>query len=149
MTSLRVTQAHTDNIEQLALLFDAYRQFYGQPPDLEGARHFVTERLNRNESVIFLAVDGGQTVGFVQLYPSFTSTWMKRLWILNDLFVAPHARGHGIGTALLEESRQFAVKTNARGLVLETSKDNREAQRVYEKSGWKRDELFYTYYLDV
>jgi ribosomal protein S18 acetylase RimI-like enzyme len=149
MTSRQIIHADLNRVEEIVPLFDAYRQFYHQPSNLGGARKFLAERLIRNESVIFLALENAQAVGFVQLYPSFTSVGMKRLWILNDLFVAPPARGRGIGTALLEESRRLAMKTGAKGLVLTTWTDNRQAQRIYEKSGWKRDELSYTYYLDV
>lgn len=142
-------RADESHIRQLVPLFDAYRQFYKQPSDLAGAREFLRERLKRNESVIFLAMQGENAVGFVQLYPSFSSDAMQRLWILNDLFVAPEARRSGAAKLLMERARQWAVETKAKGLVLETAVDNVAAQRLYEKLGWKRDDLFYHYYLDV
>ena len=130
-------------------LFDAYRQFYEQHSDPIGARKFLAERLGKGESVIFLAWEGGQCVGFAQLYPTFSSVSMKRAWILNDLFVHPSARGRGVGRALLEQCKQLATETGAKEMTLETMKNNLTAQHLYEGCGWKRDEAFYKYYLPV
>src|SRR5690242_3953610 len=100
---IRMVRAAAKDAERVAPLFDAYRQFYKQKPDLAAARTFIAERLQRDESVIFLALDGDKAVGFVQLYPCFSSTAMKRMWILNDLFVTPDARRGEIGRASCRE----------------------------------------------
>ncbi|HEV2117640.1 MAG TPA: GNAT family N-acetyltransferase [Terriglobales bacterium] len=147
--SLRIVRAAAKDAERIAALFDAYRQFYKQKPDLAGARAFIGERLKRDESVIFLALAGAEAVGFVQLYPCFSSTAMKRMWILNDLFVAPDARRHGAGKVLMERARQWAVETKADGLWLETAVDNHPGQRLYESLGWKRDNDFYRYLMPL
>jgi GNAT superfamily N-acetyltransferase len=150
MTSVQVTRATVDDIETIAPLFDAYRQFYQQPGDLDGARAFLTERLERGESVIFLArLDDGTPAGFTQLYPIFSSTTMRRAWLLNDLFVAPAARRAGVGRALLERAHAFARETNSKELMLQTAVDNLPAQRLYESLGWQRDNDFYVYMLSV
>jgi GNAT superfamily N-acetyltransferase len=150
MTSVQVTRATVDDIETVAPLFDAYRQFYEQPSDLDGARAFLTERLGRGESVIFLALlDDGTPAGFTQLYPIFSSTSMQRAWLLNDLFVAPAARRAGVGRALLERAHAFARETNSKELMLQTAVDNFPAQRLYESLGWQRDNDFYVYMLAV
>ena len=149
MSKVTVRRVNEENVHDAALLFDAYRQFYSQQADFEMARNFLAERLARKESVIYVAFEDGKAVGFAQLYPSFSSLSMKRIWILNDLFVAPPARGHGIGTALLEECKQLAIETGAKELILETMKSNVTAQRLYESQGWKRDEIFYRYNLPV
>lgn len=146
---MNIFQAHVEHLELVVALFDAYRQFYKQASDLDGARSLLRERIERGESVIFLAMQGEKAVGFVQLYPMFSSDAMKRLWILNDLFVAPEARRSGAAKLLMERARQWAVETKAKGLVLETAVTNVAAQRLYESLGWKRDDLFYHYYLDV
>ena len=88
-----IDQATPADLDQVAPLFDAYRQFYDCPPDLPLARRFIGERLQGGDSVIFLARDGPLPLGFVQLYPLFTSSSPVpgRLWLLNDLFVAPAA----------------------------------------------------------
>lgn len=147
-TSITIIRAYPEHAEQIAPLFDGYRQFYGQVSDIAAARQFVLERLKQDESVIFLALDGEQGVGFTQLFPSFSSVSMRRLWILNDLFVASAARRRGVARALLEQARQFAIETQAKGLVLETAIDN-PAQHLYEALGWQRGTDFYLYSLLV
>ncbi|HEX6290187.1 MAG TPA: GNAT family N-acetyltransferase [Herpetosiphonaceae bacterium] len=145
---IEVTRAQPDHIDLVAPLFDGYRQFYGQVSDIEAGRRFLQERISADESVIFVAFGGAAAVGFTQLYPTFSSVVLRRLWILNDLFVAPEARRRGVARALLEHARQFAVQTDAKGLVLETAVDN-PAQRLYEALGWRRDSGFYHYALPV
>lgn len=146
--NLKIFRADASHLEALVPLFDGYRVFYRQPTDLSSARAFLSTRLERNDTVIFLA-ELDETVGFTQLFPSFSSVSMKQLWILNDLFVKPQARRGGVATALLERARQHALDTQAKGLVLSTETDNKGAQRVYEALGWQRDEAFFTYRLDV
>lgn len=140
---MQIEQATTAHLDLIAPLFDAYRQFYQQAPDLEGARHFAGERLTNNDSAIFIALEAGKGVGFTQLYPSFSSVSMQRLWILNDLFVTPPSRGSGVATALLERARLFALQTGAKGLTLATAPTNTKAQRLYERLGYARDEFFH------
>ena len=151
-TPIAIVRATIEDVPLIAPLFDGYRQFYKQPANLEGARHFLTECLEENSSVIFLALQTDekgeqQPCGFTQLYPSFSSVSMKRLWVLNDLFVAPEARRLGVSRALLERARTFAAETQAQGLTLSTAVDNYTAQALYESAGWKRDEEFYVYHL--
>src|SRR5436190_18552595 len=93
-------QATVDDLDLLVPLFDSYRQFYRQPSEPERARRFLLERFEHNQSVIFLAFEGAGARGFTQLYPSFSSGAMARIFILNDLFVAPEARARGAGSAL-------------------------------------------------
>jgi ribosomal protein S18 acetylase RimI-like enzyme len=149
MDKLTVIRVCVDRVHEIVPLFDAYRQFYKEQSDLEGARSFLANRLSKDESVIFLASEGTQAVGFAQLYPCFSSLSMKPMWILNDLFVTPTARGHGVGSALLQECTRLAVETGAKEMWLETMKTNVTAQRLYEGRGWKRDDIFYRYNLSV
>lgn len=150
---ITIIQVDVEEVELVAPLFDAYRQFYGCEPDTEGAVDFLTERLGNNESVIFLALTGEEDqqtpAGFTQLYPLFSSTRMKSLWLLNDLFVAPEMRHGGVGRALLEHARLFAEESGAAGLMLETAVDNTPAQALYESLGWVRETKFYTYNLEL
>lgn len=151
---VEIIQATGADLDQLVPLFEGYRQFYQQAPDLPGARRFLQAYFEQQTSVIFLAWQTDTTgqrrsCGFAQLYPSFSSVSMKRLWILNDLFVTPTARCLGVSRALLERARQLAVETGAKGLSLTTAVDNVVAQAAYEAAGWQRDREFYTYHLLV
>jgi ribosomal protein S18 acetylase RimI-like enzyme len=140
------------SLEQIGLvapLFDAYRQFYGQKPSLEGARQFLFERVQRDQSVIFAVVEHDNAVGFTQLYPSFSSVSMKPIWILNDLFVVEGARRRGIGEQLLTAATAFAMKTGAVRLELSTAIDNVKAQALYHRLGWKREAAFFHYEFEI
>src|SRR5712692_5778111 len=142
-----IIRAELSHVPAIAPLFDAYRQFYKQVPDLESARAFVTDRIAKGESVIFLAAGDGKYHGFTQLYPLFSSVGLGRAWLLNDLYVAPSSRRQGIGEALLEHARRFAEESGALSLMLETAVDNFAAQHLYERLGWVRETKFYTYNL--
>lgn len=147
----RIVRAGREHLDLIAPLFDAYRQFYQQPPDVPRARAFLDDRLARGESVVFLALrDDAATavgLGFTQLYPTFSSISLKPLWILNDLYVRPEARQQGVAKALMEAARRLGVETGAAELTLETGVDNLIAQRLYEQLGWERDVTFYRYAL--
>ena len=138
---MEIRRASRDDVDDLAPLFDGYRRFYAQPSDIAAARAFLEERLSRDESVIFFAVDDGEALGFTQLYPSFSSVSLRRLWILNDLFVRPGVRRGGVGRRLLERARQWALETGAKGLTLATQPTNAAAKALYESCGWRRDEF--------
>ncbi|SEN98724.1 Acetyltransferase (GNAT) family protein [Paenibacillus sophorae] len=145
-------RAGLEDLERIVPLFDEYRIFYRQESDRAGAGAFLEERLRREESVIFLAIEedgegGERAVGFTQLYPSFSSVTMQRLWILNDLYVTEKARESGAGALLMETAREFAKETGTKGLTLTTWTDNFTAQRLYEKQGYVRDDEFYSYNL--
>src|SRR5437588_12811591 len=146
--ALRIARAGLTDLDDLAPLFDGYREFYGQRSDPAAARAFLSERIERDESVIYLAYTGPrEAAGFAQLYPSFSSVSMKPLWILNDLFVRSDIRRGGVARALLERARQHAIDTNTKGLVLSTGVTNKAAQTLYESCGWQRDDEFFQYYL--
>src|SRR5580704_16915053 len=147
--ALEIVHATPADVGEVAPLFDAYRQFYQKAPDLEAARRFLFARLSKNESVIFLARQDGRVLGFVQLYPVFSSVGLTRQWILNDLYVIAEARKLGVARALLEQARDLAEGTRANCLTLETGSDNVPAQRLYESLGWKREQEFYRYYLPL
>lgn len=146
---LEIYRATAAQLELLVPLFDGYRVFYKQASDYEAARLFLGARLAQNDTVIFLAELGGKAVGFTQLFPSFSSVSVKQLWILNDLFVAPEVRRGGVARALLERARDYALETQAKGLVLSTEIDSKSAQSLYEALGWRRIDAFYTYQLTV
>jgi ribosomal protein S18 acetylase RimI-like enzyme len=147
-----VVQADESHIDALVALFDAYRVFYGRPSNTPAVQAFVKDRLRLGDSVIFVASARGKAdppLGFTQLYPTYSSVSMKRLWILNDLYVDKSGRRTGVARALIDRARRLAIDTDAKGLILETAIDNRAAQALYESTGWAKDTEFYRYYLNV
>ena len=146
--TVTIQRADAHQLDSLAKLFDAYRVFYEQKADLEGAKLFLKQRIQNDESVIFLASVGERPVGFVQLYPAFSSVSLKRSWILNDLFVEDTARKKGAGEALMKAAISFARNSGAKSLSLETAEDNLNAQRLYERLGFVQETNRF-YYLSV
>lgn len=140
--------AKKKDLEQLSVLFDKYRIFYKQQSDMKSARTFLKKRMKRRESVIFVAEDRDELIGFTQLFPMFSSVSLKRTWILNDLYVNEKARGRGAAGKLLEAAKELGGETNSKWLLLQTAADNLTAQKVYEKNGWVKDTDFF-YRMDI
>ena len=149
-SAISILRATPDHLDVVAELFDAYRQFYRQPPDLEGARTFIRERLLRKDSVILLALDAeAEAVGFTQLYPLFSSIRMQPTWMLNDLFVAHAARRRGVAQALLHEAHRLAIRAGVAVITLATEKTNVSAKALYESLGYERDDALDYYELTL
>jgi ribosomal protein S18 acetylase RimI-like enzyme len=148
--SIQVRHATSHDLDALVPLFDGYRQFYGKPSDLPGARAFLAARMAQQQSVILLAhAESEAALGFTQLYPLFSSVRMVRTYLLNDLFVAPSARRRGVAAALLHEAAAQARALGAASLSLSTALDNAPAQALYEQLGWQRDRQFCEYTLTL
>ena len=150
-----ISRIKFDNLQWIFQLFDQYRIFYGQPSDVAGAKNYLTERLEKEDAIVFAAfTNGGEktAVGFALLYPLFSSISMTRNWILNDLFVEPGRRDSGIGTRLIHAAADMAKDSGAVFLQLETAAGNIDAQRLYESLGFVRqpdDGGFYFYRLSL
>jgi GNAT superfamily N-acetyltransferase len=143
-----IRRAEAEDVDALLPLFSGYLRFYGRTVDEARVHNFLLDRIERGESVIFLAWRTGHPVGFVQLYPAFASLSQARSWILNDLFVAESARGGGIARALLGAAADLGRETGAVELMLQTARDNETAQRLYRGLGWVRDDHFLVYTLN-
>jgi ribosomal protein S18 acetylase RimI-like enzyme len=133
-------KATVKDLNQVAILFDKYRVFYRKESNIEEAKVFLKERIENNDSEIFVAENENQLIGFVQLYPLFSSTRLKKLWLLNDLFVNPNQRGKSIAIGLIEKAKQLVQETNAYGMFLETEKSNLIGNNLYPKTGFELNE---------
>lgn len=146
MDNISIKRAQLDDIAAVSLLFDAYRQFYEQQPNAEFAKQFISDRLQNNESIIFIAQNQfQQALGFCQIYPTFCSVIAAPIYILSDLFVSPDARKSGIGKMLLEQAYTHAKDNKIARMDLTTAKNNFTAQSLYESLGWKKDTIFFAY----
>jgi GNAT superfamily N-acetyltransferase len=133
-------KARLNDLDLIAELFNDYRIFYEQTSDLKESKLFLKERLLNSDSEIFVCQNTDEELlGFVQLYPIFSSTRMKKLWLLNDLFVNPNYRGKGISIQLIECAKDLSRKTNSAGLILETSKSNIIGNKLYPQTGFELD----------
>ena len=141
-----IRQADISDLEPLAILFDQYRQFYEQISDIALAKNFIAQRLNKQDSVIFVAENHTQKlIGFCQIYPSFCSVIADKIGILYDLFVDSSARNSGAGRLLMLAAHEYAANNNLARLDLTTAKSNLNAQALYASLGWQQDEVFYAY----
>ncbi|MET9320883.1 GNAT family N-acetyltransferase [Streptomyces sp. NPDC003038] len=138
------------DLETAAALFRGYLDFYGVAvEDADRPRAFLAERIANGESLVLLAdVPEAGTVGFAQVYRTFSSLSMRPAWILNDLYVAPSGRRTGAGRALLREVLRLAREAGVAGVQLETAYDNHVAQGLYEAEGFVREE-FHPYFHDL
>jgi len=130
-------KATIQDLSQLAELFDQYRVFYRKVSDIPSAEDFLKERIENKDSEIFVAEENGNLVGFVQLYPLFSSTRMKRYWLLNDLYVNKNHRGKGYSKELIEDAKELAKLTKASGILLETGKSNDIGNQLYPACGFE------------
>jgi ribosomal protein S18 acetylase RimI-like enzyme len=147
---MRIAAATTADLDALVELFAAYLRFYQVDRSVSAVRAFLVERLSRGDSTLLVGRDAtGAALGFVQLYPYFASLALRPAWLLSDLYVAPAARRRGVATALMNAARAQAEASGVCGLQLETGKGNLEAQALYERLGYVRDEVFYTYWLQL
>ncbi|MBS1493698.1 MAG: GNAT family N-acetyltransferase [Bacteroidetes bacterium] len=144
--NIKIEPASLDSLDELSALFQKYRIFYKKEPDTEGEKQFLKERITNKESVIYLAKSGDSYIGFVQLFPMFSSTRITRLWLLNDLYVEEDYRKSGAASMLIEKSKELTRETNYAGLMLQTAKTNTTAQSVYDKNDFVQDDNFYSYY---
>ena len=148
-TNLEIKLAGVKQLDELASMFDAYRVWYGKESNLPAGRYFLFERTINHESVAYIAYEQEKPVGFVQLYPCFSSININAQWVLNDLFVIPEARQKGVGKALMQACIKLAQERGDLGLVLETGKNNTHAKALYEKLGFKLDTEFDRYTLTL
>ncbi|HNR20995.1 MAG TPA: GNAT family N-acetyltransferase [Bacteroidia bacterium] len=150
MNNYFVKKASIADLEQLSTLFNEYRIFYKKESDIAGSKQFLLERISSKESEIFVAENEiNKLVGFVQLYPLFSSTRMKRVWLLNDLYVEVNFRGFGLAKLLIDKSKELCVSTNACALILETEKENIIGNQLYLSAEFKKDTLHNFYEWEV
>ena len=149
MSNLTVRQAVLSDLEALVPLFDGYRQFYGRASDVRAAKEFLLDRFNHGESILFIAHEGNTPIGFTQLYPSFSSVSLARIFVLNDLFVHEQGRRKGVASKLISAAIEFASSLGAIRVSLSTATTNETAQAFYQSAGWKRDEQFLVYHFAI
>ncbi len=145
---MSVTAVTPKDLDALLPLFASYLEFYQVPRPVADIRSFLQARLSQGDAQLFIARDQqGAAQGFVQLYPLQASLALQSSWLLSDLYVAPVARRQGVGELLMEAAREHAQASGACGLQLETAKTNLAGQALYERLGYVRDEVYYSYWL--
>lgn len=131
------------DLDELLPLMRGYCDFYETSPGddelLDLARRLIEDP--ELEGLQLLARDdGGRAVGFATLYWSWSTTGACRIGVMNDLFVAQTARGHGVAERLIEACRERCARRGARRLTWQTAPDNLRAQAVYDRVGATREQ---------
>lgn len=158
-SGVSIQMASARDVPEVARLFNAYRDFYGETPDESRALGFVRDRIllacaqppgQFSVAQYFLAwmatSQGRSAVGFMHLIPSTNTLAMRPIWFLEDLYVDPSARRKGVATAFLRHAEEFARSTGAERLTLATAHDNVVAQSVYRSRGYIREEHFWIFH---
>ena len=112
--------------------------FYRQPSNLNGAHKFLKERLEKEDSIIYIAYINDVAVGFTQLYPLFSSVTMGPMYMLNDLFIHTEYRNKTIGTALINKAKTLCRENHYKELIIQTEVTN-PAQHLYKREGFVKD----------
>ena len=146
MSDVSVRQAVFADLDALVPLFDRYRQFQGETSDPAAAREFLRARFDHGESVVFIAQSDERALGFAQLYPSFSSVSLRRVFVLNDLFVDAAGRRRGVASQLLAAVEAHALALDAVRVSLSVARPNTAAQALYESRGWTADDRFFMYH---
>ena len=146
---IKIINLTYDFIDEFAVLMDEYRVFYGKQSNFNESKQYVSHLLKDKKVIFLMAITGDKrSIGFCTLFQSYSSVQVKKIFILNDLYVHKNHRHHGYGTKLLDAAITLAKREKVKFLKLETAKDNVTAQSVYEKHGWKLSE-FLSYGINV
>jgi len=138
---IKIREAKMSDLDNLSVLFNSYRMFYGKESDLKVANQFLRSRIQEKNSKIFVCDVNNSLTGFAQLYPLFSSTRASKYWLLNDLFVDTQERGKGYSKQLINEAKKLVLNTNACGMMLETEKNNKIGNSLYPSVGFKINRL--------
>ena len=138
---MKIREAKMSDLDNLSVLFNSYRMFYGKESDLKVANQFLRSRIQEKNSKIFVCDVNNNLTGFAQLYPLFSSTRASKYWLLNDLFVDAQERGKGYSKQLINEAKKLVLNTNACGMMLETEKNNKIGNSLYPSVGFKINRL--------
>ena len=151
-SEVTIKKATEHDVDELVGIIKRYREFQGVAiQDSSEIREFISARIKKSESIILIAVSEAtdMIVGFVQLYPVFSTVSLQRQWLLNDIYVIEDERSKGIGSSLVKAVKEY-FRGTAKGFILVTQKTNTGAKRFYDKHGWRTDVFdFYTYFYDT
>ena len=147
--SIVITRANMEHYKDVGALFDLYRQFYKYKTNLKASTKYIRDRINQNESFIFICFYKKEPAGFVQLYETFDSLNINKKLILYDLYVDKKYRKNGIGRKLMDKAKKLAKFKKIQNIELSTAKNNKKAQSLYESLDYKRDKEYYNYFLEL
>jgi GNAT superfamily N-acetyltransferase len=139
---IKIARVGEGDLAELLPLLRGYCDFYEVSPsddDLLGlARALIADP--ERDGVQLLARTAGEAVGFATIYWSWATTIAARIGVMNDLFVAPAARGTGAAAQLIDACVAECRRHGAAELTWQTAPDNERAQRLYDRVGASRSQ---------
>jgi GNAT superfamily N-acetyltransferase len=138
---MNIREVKTSDLDQLSILFNSYRIFYGKESNIDISKKFLESRISNKDSKMFICEVNNILTGFVQLYPLFSSVRVSRYWLLNDLFIDSEFRGKGYSKLLIDRAKELVLESGACGMMLETEKSNKIGNSLYPKTGFKINDL--------
>ena len=138
---MKIREVKTSDLDQLSILFNSYRIFYGKESNIDISKKFLESRISNKDSKMFICEVNNILTGFVQLYPLFSSVRVSKYWLLNDLFVDSEYRGNGYSKLLIDKAKELGKESNACGMMLETEKSNKIGNNLYPETGFKKNDL--------
>ena len=130
--------------ETLAIGYKTFYQTPLPPEEYETA----WQRLLRNDRVHALgAKRDGELVGIAH-FLFHTSAWAPKVCYLQDLFVVPEARGHGVAHALIDAVAVEARNRDASRFYWQTKESNETARKLYDRVATFNGFIRYDYPLD-
>jgi GNAT superfamily N-acetyltransferase len=131
--TLELRPAQAGDKERWLVLWQGYLDFYktlltSQQTELTWSR-ILDPDFNMKCTV---AIQDGLVVGFTT-YNLQNSTWSENgHCYLEDLFVDPAVRGAGVGRALIDYVKAFAIENKCSRLYWNTDEDNATARKLYD-----------------
>ncbi|HJF27926.1 GNAT family N-acetyltransferase [Acinetobacter bohemicus] len=141
-----VRRAQSEDLHNLAVLFDEYRQFYGASSNFDLSHQFLKQRFEDGQTVIFINTKDEALIGFIVLYLGFSSVACSTYYILDDVYISPAYRRQGAAKQLIDTAVLFAKHQQALRISLETQKNNYQSHHLYESMGFVKDDEFQTYH---
>jgi ribosomal protein S18 acetylase RimI-like enzyme len=139
---IEISRVGETDLPELLPLVRGYCDFYEVTPADEEllalSRALIADP--ERDGVQLIARRGGEAVGFATIYWSWATTIASRIGVMNDLFVAPEARGSGAAEELIQACVDECRQHGAAELTWQTATDNDRAQRVYDRVGAQRSQ---------
>ena len=136
-----------DNFDEVLPLIRKYQEFYkvSEIDEAKNRKYFLQFTESEKDGVLFIVRENGKAVGFATVYRGFSSTRAEEIAILNDLYVEPEYRKKGYAKELINVAVSEAKNRGCSRLQWLTSRDNKEAQALYDLIGAHKSEwCFYT-----
>ena len=141
---IAIEHMRAEYFDEVARLYHSYREYFaaGAASDPALSATFLKDRIARSECVLFVALADGRAVGFINLYPLWSSWYCKRIWFVSDLYVDDSARRRGAAALLVERAKAFAKDSGASSMMVELPKNEPHLYKFYANLGFIKDKTF-------